>query len=149
VHKLELPQKVELGQSFKVRASIYSTRPTRARARLYQGETLNGLGGVRELELTPGVTDVEFDSVVRVGGEVVYRIVVDELQDDRFAENNSYSAHLDVPGRPMVLYVEGQVQRASYLASALTAQQFDVDVRQPTAFPTSLAELERYDFVIL
>lgn len=149
VHKLELPQKVELGQSFKVRASIYSTRPTRARARLYQGETLNGLGGVRELELTPGVTDVEFDSVVRVGGEVVYRIVVDELQDDRFAENNSYSAHLDVPGRPMVLYVEGQPQRASYLASALTAQQFDVDVRQPTAFPTSLAELERYDFVIL
>jgi uncharacterized membrane protein len=48
-----------------------------------------------------------------------------------------------------VLYVEGQPARATYLASALGAQQFDVDVRGPTALPRSLAELERYDFFVL
>ena len=149
VRELKLPKKVELGQTFKVRALVYSTRATSARARLFQGETLNGLGGVKQVELNPGNNTLEFDSVVRVGGEVVYRLVLDELSVDRFVANNSYSARLDVPGRPTVLYVEGQPQRASYLASALTAQQFDVDVRQATAFPTTLGELERYDFVIL
>ncbi len=54
-----------------------------------------------------------------------------------------------VPGRPAVLYVEGNTSRASYLASALSAQEFDVDVRAPRELPSSLRELERYDFVIL
>jgi uncharacterized membrane protein len=54
-----------------------------------------------------------------------------------------------VPGRPSVLYVEGNTSRASYLASALNAQEFDVDVRGPRELPSSLRELERYDFVIL
>src|SRR5262249_55959921 len=49
----------------------------------------------------------------------------------------------------LVLYVEGQEQRASYLANALTAQQFDVDVRAPSAFPGGLGELERFDFAIV
>ena len=48
-----------------------------------------------------------------------------------------------------MLYVEGNVQRAKYLASALSAQEFDVDVRSPRELPSSLRELERYDFVIL
>ena len=56
---------------------------------------------------------------------------------------------LEVPGRPSVLYVEGRPQYAHYLSGALSAQQFDVDVRSPVAMPTSIQELERYDFVIL
>ncbi|MEZ4223593.1 MAG: VWA domain-containing protein [Polyangiaceae bacterium] len=146
---LRVPQKVDIGQSFDITADIYSSRKTKARARLYQGETLNGMDGVRELELAPGNNEVTFKSVVRVGGEVTYSLKLDELGHDKFAENNAYSVTVDVPGRPTVLYVEGQPQRASYLTSALSAQQFDVDVRAPTAFPGSAKELERFDFVIV
>lgn len=146
---LTAPSKVELGQTFKVTAPIYATRAMRAKVLLYQGDALNGLGGSQDVELTAGENAVSFDSVVRVGGEVVYRVVVQPEGPDRFAENNSYTMRLDVQGRPTVLYVEGQPPRASYLSSALTAQQFDVEVRQASAFPTSARELERYDFVIL
>ncbi len=146
---LTAPSRVELGQTFKVAAPIYATRATRAKVLLYQGESLNGLGGTQTVELAAGENTVTFDSVVRVGGEVVYRVVVEPEGPDRFAENNSYTLRLDVEGRPTVLYVEGQPQRASYLSSALTAQQFDVEVRQASAFPTSAREFERYDFVIL
>lgn len=151
VKSLTLPDKVDVGQPFEVVAEIYASRGTRARARLFQGETLNGLDGVRELELTPGDNEVKMKSVVRVGGTVTYAFKLDQLPAgaDKFPENNSFNATLEVPGRPAVLYVEGQPQRASYLTSALGAQQFDVDVRAPAAFPGSLKELERYDFVIL
>jgi secreted protein with Ig-like and vWFA domain len=149
VRRLNAPDKVDVGQTFDLVADIYASRPSHARARLYQGETLNGLDGVRELELTPGDNELKFKSVVRVGGEVSYELKLDQLSQDTFSANNSYSVTLDVPGRPTVLFVEGQPQRASYLMSALNAQQFDVDLRAPAAFPASLRELERYDFLIV
>ncbi len=146
---VRLPQKVDVGQPFDITAEVYASRKTEARARLYQGETLNGLDAVRELSLEPGNNEIKFKSVVRVGGEVTYQLELDQIGTDKFAENNSYTISVDVPGRPTVLYVEGQPQRASYLTSALGAQQFDVDVRAPAAFPGSIKELERYDFVIV
>jgi Ca-activated chloride channel family protein len=149
VRALSVPDKVDVGQTFEIVADIYASRATHAKARLYQGETLNGLDGVRDLELKAGQNELQFKSVVRVGGEVTYALRLDEIADDTFHDNNAFSVTVDVPGRPTVLYVEGQPQRASYLMSALNAQQFDVDLRAPAAFPASLRELERYDFVIV
>ena len=146
---VQVPEKVDIGQPFEVVAKVYSSRKTKARAQLYQGEALNGLDGVRDLELEPGDNEIKFKSVVRVGGQVTYALKLQDIKDDKFSENNQYAVTVDVPGRPTVLYVEGQPQRATYLSGALTAQQFDVDVRTPTAFPSSVKELERYDFVIV
>lgn len=149
LRSLSVPDKVDVGQTFEVIADVYASRATHAKARLYQGEALNGLDGVRELELKPGRNELKFKSVVRVGGEVTYALRLDEIAEDTFKDNNAFSVTVDVPGRPTVLYVEGQPQRASYLMSALNAQQFDVDLRAAAAFPASLRELERYDFVIV
>jgi Ca-activated chloride channel family protein len=72
VVSLRLPDKVDVGQAFEVAADVYASRPSRARAKLYQGEALNGLDGVRELELRAGKNELKFQSVVRVGGELTY-----------------------------------------------------------------------------
>ena len=149
LRSLSVPDKVDVGQTFELVADVYASRATHAKARLYQGEALNGLDGVRDLELKPGQNELKFKSVVRVGGEVTYALRLDDIAEDTFRDNNAYSVTVDVPGRPTVLYIEGQPQRASYLMSALNAQQFDVDLRAPAAFPASLRELERYDFVIV
>jgi Ca-activated chloride channel homolog len=149
VQRLSIPSGVKVGEPFFVTAEVYASQPSAARARLFQGDALNGLDSVRTLALVPGRNEVRFRSVVRIGGPVSYRLELDGVQNDQFAENNRFVASLDVPGRPSVLYVEGQPARATYLASALGAQQFDVDVRSPTALPRSLAELERFDFFIL
>ena len=149
LRSLSLPDKVDVGQTFELVADVYASRATHAKARLYQGEALNGLDGIRDLDLKPGRNELKFKSVVRVGGEVTYALRLDDIADDTFKDNNAFSVTVDVPGRPTVLYVEGQPQRASYLMSALNAQQFDVDLRTPAAFPASLRELERYDFVIV
>lgn len=149
VRELTLPDRVKVGEPFEVRASLYATRKTKAKAKLYQGEALNGLDGVKNLELEAGPNDISFKSVVRMAGSVTYALKLEDIEHDRFEENNRYATTVDVPGRPTVLYVEGEPSRANYLSSALSAQQFDVDVRGPSAFPGSLKELERYDFVVL
>lgn len=149
VRELRMPDRVKVGETFEIHADVYSTRKTRATARLYQGETLNALDPLRKLELEAGANDVVFKSVVRLPGEVTYALKIEEIQSDRFEENNRFATTVDVPGRPAVLYVENAPQHAGPLSGALTAQQFDVDVRPPVGFPGSLKEMERYDFVII
>jgi Mg-chelatase subunit ChlD len=158
VRDLRAPDKIKVGEPFELHASIFSSRAQQAKAVLKQGEAINGLDGVRTLALSPGDNEITFKSVVRVAGEVTYALDVTDIQEDRFKENNRYAVTTAVPGRPTVLYVEGSGSsasqgtpgaRASYLANALNAQDFDVDVRGPRELPSSLRELERYDFVIL
>ena len=149
VRKLRMPERVKVGQTFKIKADIYATRDTKATATLFQGETINGLDGIKKLDLKAGPNEVVFKSVVRVAGEVTYALKLKDIKSDRFGKNNAYATTIDVPGRPQVLYIEQTPQYAGPLTRALTAQQYDVDVRPPTGFPGSLKELERYDFVIV
>lgn len=149
VTTIRIPERLRVGQPFPVRATIFSTSQAGARVRLYQGETLNGLDGVRDVTLEPGDNELEFRSVVRVAGPVTYRLRVDPEGADRFGANNRFSTTVVVPGRPSVLYVEGAEGRATYLGRALSAGDFEVDVRSPRAIPTTVRELERYDFFIL
>jgi Ca-activated chloride channel homolog len=149
ISELSAPDHVKVGEPFEVTAEIYASRGGAAKVQLYQGDVLNGLEAVKEISLSPGKTDVGFKSVVRVPGEVTYRVVLTPGGEDRFASNNQSAVTIDVPGRPTVLYVEGDPAHATPLASALEKQGFDVDVRPPTSFPASLREIERYDFVVL
>lgn len=149
VRSLRMPDRVKVGETFEIHADIYSSRATKAHARLYQGEALNGLDGVRDLELRAGPNDLVWRSVNRQAGQVTYLFELDQIAEDTFKENNRYSVTIDVPGRPAVLYIEGTPQHGQPLSSALTAQQFDVDMRPPAGMPGSLKEMERYDFVIL
>ena len=146
---LRVPDKVRVGEPFNLHANIFSSRPQRVRGTLKQGEAINGLDGIRDIDLKPGDNDVTFKSVVRVAGEVTYALELTDIPEDRFKENNRFAVSVAVPGRPTVLYVEGNTARATYLASALSAQELDVDVRSPREIPSSIRELERYDFVIL
>ncbi|HJL16560.1 MAG TPA: VWA domain-containing protein [Sandaracinaceae bacterium LLY-WYZ-13_1] len=149
VTDLDIPERLRVGEPFTIRARVFSTAATEARLRLYQGETLNGLDGVRDVELEPGDNEIEFRSITRVAGPVTYSLDVSPEGADRFEANNRFATTVVVPGRPTVLYVEGTPGRATYLARSLTAGDFEVDVRSPRAIPTSLRELERFDFFIL
>ncbi|HTM44177.1 MAG TPA: VWA domain-containing protein [Polyangiaceae bacterium] len=149
VTALRVPDKIEIGTPFKIIAEIHASVAASARARLYQGELLNGLQGVQSISLKPGSNEISFDSVVRLGGDVTYKLQLDQLSADHFPQNNSYSVTVEVPGRPAVLYIDSQPEQAGYLTRALQAQQFDVELRSPTGLPSTLAELEHYALIIL
>ncbi len=196
VRELRVPPKIKVGEAFELRAILFSNRAAKVRARLYQGEALNGLDGIRDLDLKPGENDIPWKSVVRIPGSVTYALEVEPIGLitnptpapsssvpvpvpvpvpakpaastsasaapppppikqvskpglDRFVENNKYAVTVAVPGRPSVLYVEGDTGHGSYLTNALVAQEFEVDLRGPDGIPSSLKEIERYDFVVL
>jgi Ca-activated chloride channel homolog len=149
VREVALPERIQVGEPFHVRARLFASRPVTARVRLYQGDTLNGLDGVRDVTLETGDTEIQFRSIVRVAGPVTYRCELVPEGPDRFDDNNRFEVTAVVPGRPAVLYVEGTEGRAEHLARALTAAEFEVEVRGPRGIPTDLRELERFEFFIL
>lgn len=151
IEDVALPAHVRVGESFAVRVRVRATQPQRARLRLYQNDLLNGLEGTRELDLPRGTTDVEIRSVVHVAGPVTYRATLTpgDPATDRFPENDALERTIVVPGRPRVLYVEGESSGSLPLSRALETAELDVEVRSPRAFPTSLPELSAFDFVVL
>jgi Ca-activated chloride channel family protein len=147
VRELRVPDKIREGETFDVHATVFSTVPQRVKLVLKQGDVINGLDGVEQVELKPGDNEVTFKSKAAVPGEVTYSLEASDAVEDRFKENNRAVAVAAVVGMPVVLYVDGNPARATYLSSALSAQQLTVDTFSP--LPTTLREAEKYDFIVL
>lgn len=149
VRDLRLPDRIRVNEPFDVRATVFTSRPTRASFTLMQGESVNGLDGTRTVDLAAGDNEVRFRSVVRVPGDVTYALNATPSGADRFRENNRYVTTAIVPGPPAVLYVEGDAAHAQYFRAALGSGDFELETRGPREFPQSLREMERFDFIVL
>ncbi|MDP3276215.1 MAG: VWA domain-containing protein [Deltaproteobacteria bacterium] len=151
VRELRLPDRIRVNEPFELRAMVFASRPSRVTFALQQGEAPNGEEPSKTVELPRGESEVRFRSIVRVPGDVSYALTAQPGPGvgDRFRENNRYVTTAVVPGRPSVLYVEGDPGRAQYLRDALSSGDFEVEVRPGTAVPSSVRELERFDFVVL
>ena len=150
VRDLRLPEQIRINEPFDVRASVFSTRSSHVHLALMQGESINGLDGERVVTLEPGENELRFRSVVRVPGDVTYSLTVEPQPGaDRFRENNRFVTTASVPGPPSVLYVEGDTTHAQYFRAALSGGDFEVETRGAREFPSTLRELERFDFVVL
>ena len=147
VRELRVPEHVHEGETFDLHAQVFSSVKQSVKLVLKQGDVINGLDGVKRVDLEPGDNDVAFRSKAAVPGEVTYTLEASEAQQDRFRENNRATSVAAVLGKPVVLYVDGDPARATFLATALAAQELDVDTTDP--LPVNLREAERYDFIIL
>ncbi|MEZ4394472.1 MAG: VWA domain-containing protein [Polyangiales bacterium] len=149
VRALRVPDRITVGSPFEVRATVFSSRPSRASVTLFQGETVNGLDGARTVDLQPGENELRFRSVMQVPGDVTYSLRLTPEGPDRFAENNRYVTAATAPGRPTVLYVEGDATRGEWFRNALSGGEFEVESRGARGFPQSLEEMRRFDFIVL
>ncbi len=149
LREVRLPETLRLDEPFDVHVSVYATTPAHVTVTLRQGDAPNGLDGARDVDVPAGSTDLVLRSIVRAPGDVTYTARVVPAGPDRFATNNRAAATATVPGRPSVLVVAGDPARMQWLRAALAGASFDVDVRAAAGVPRSLAELERFDFVVL
>jgi Ca-activated chloride channel family protein len=151
VRELRLPDRIRVNEPFEVRAMVFASRPSRVTFNLMMGEAPNGEEPSKTVELAAGESEVKFRSIVRVPGDVTYALSAQPAPgvQDRFRENNRYVTTAVVPGRPAILYIEGDPGRAQYFRDALASGDFEVEVRPGSAVPNSLRELERFDFVVL
>ena len=147
IRQLRAPDHVREEEPFDLRADVFSTVAQPVTLSLKQGDVVNGLDGVKNVDLRAGENEIAFKSKGAVPGDVTYTLEVTRFARDHFAENNRATAVTTVLGMPVVLYVDGDASREGPFAASLTAQQFNVDTFDP--LPTTLREAERFDFIVL
>ena len=102
----------------------------------------------QDIVLPSGVRSVPVDLTFDTAGAHAIDVVL-SVPADPLAVNNTLSKEAYVRPRAQVLYVEGAPASAKYLQSALVQSGFDVTVRPTTSVPTTPAQLDPWDVVIL
>ena len=135
------------GASVELRADVESSLDGKGVIRLFE----NGIEvESRPIELSVGQQTSEvFQVVPETRNLYTYRVRVERFEDDTIYENNEAMTLVDVRGRPLLLYVEGQPGEAHYLSEAMAKEGIRLHVRSPETFPQTLPELAGYDGVIL
>jgi Ca-activated chloride channel homolog len=135
------------GASFDLRADVESSLAGKGRLRLFE----NGIE-VESRDLTLAVGD-QVSQVFHRAPEnrrlYTYTVRAEGFNGDAIPENNEAMALVDVRGRPILLYVEGEPEEARYLADAMAKEGIRLQVRSPESFPQTLQELAGYDGIVL
>jgi uncharacterized membrane protein len=142
---LEMAERVPAGGLFAATVLVGSQREGIAVVELRHGDRLLAR---RPVSLTRGITRVALEAAVEAPGAYVLQASV-AIDSDPLSANNTLSKETWADPRAKVLYVEGAVASARYLAGALTKSGFDVTVRPPSGLPSAPADIDPFDVVIL
>jgi uncharacterized membrane protein len=145
VQKLSLPGNVKKGQTFEARIFAQSDAPRDGTIRLFQNEQLIGEQKVR---LEAGKNLFTFPQTLNEAGFYPYDVRL-EVPGDSVPQNNRGINFTTVRGSPRILLVSSEPDKDRSLVDALRSADLEVEVRDYTRFPGTLAEMQSYDSVFL
>jgi uncharacterized membrane protein len=143
--KMAVPSEAKVGEPFEVRVIARSTQKTSGVIRLLRNGELIAQQAV---DLLPGPNVITFHQALEKADFHRYEAVID-TKTDQLPENNRAMGFVLVKGKPRVLVVENNLDDARFLSAALSGQKLDVDIRLPGQLPSSLAEFQTYDSIVL
>ncbi len=162
VEKISLPSDIRKGQPVQVNVVLNNmTEPSAEDDGKVSGKVVVvRKQGQREdvlieqpMELEPGKKVLTFEHTIDQSDFYTYeaRFVPDDRLDDSMPQNNLASAFAHVRGEGSVLLIEDWENPGEfdYLIERLRANNIEVELMQSNALFTSLAELQRFDCVIL
>lgn len=144
VDRLDVPEKISIGDTFAIEVNVVSNVSTDATLYLYQGRALKNTETVR---LEPGDNHFVFNDTHTDSGLASYRVVVDAAADTQTV-NNEYYAYTTIETAPKVLIIEGQAGMGSEFGRLMDAANVAWDVVTPAGTPESLDALLEYKSVI-
>lgn len=145
VQRLGLPANLKKGQTFDAR--IFATSDTRrpATVRFFRNDRL--LGEQRTV-LEAGKNLITLPQTLDEPGFYGYQVQI-EAEGDTVAQNNKASSFVNVRGDPRVLIVSSQPDQDRALAAALRESKLEVRMVDERSLPSTLAELQSYDAIVL
>ncbi len=145
ITKVDVPEGMREGEMVKISAAVTATVPLAdTKIRLYQNHLL--VGEVSQ-DLATGANPISFAPIKAMGNVAIYEVEVAAAGDVRDENNRARQAVIH-GGAARTLLIDTSPDEAKPLAGALQTAGLMVDVRPPTGFPKSLAELEDFDLVL-
>jgi len=145
VQKVEVPASVKQGQAFDVRLVVGTEQARTATVRLYRD---NRAIAEQEVVLEPGRNLLSVPQKLDEPGFHAYEVVVD-APGDTVAQNNRASGFIQIRGDPRILVVSSDPEADRFLVQALRAARLEVRVVRETELPSTLAEIQSHDAIVL
>ena len=140
-------QRSHEGATLELTAEIESSLKGEGVVRLFE----NGV----EVETRPIKTEigkkqtVVFQRTPEERNLYTYRVRVEKFDGDSIHDNNEAMTLVDVRGRPVLLYVEGESDQTRFLVDAMAKEGIRLHVRAPKDFPQSPQDLAGYDGIVV
>ena len=145
ISDVKIPEKIQIGDKFKVQAEVKSTVKTNAIIQLYAGDKLSRQ---EKVVLQKGDNHFVFQDERKTEGFAAYKVVV--IPDrDSITVNNEYSAFTEARAADRYLVIEGKKGESREFSKLLRAVNINCDVVLPGAAPQSVENLSLYKCVIL
>ena len=152
------PPAVTRDQPFEIRVVLsnrgQASSPASGRLRITrQAGGQEEILAEQPITLPPGKSIFTFRDLSPTSDFYVYeaRFFPDQAASDRYSRNNIATGYVDVRGRGRVLLIEDFQHPGEFnpLVERLRERGLEIDVQQTTRTFATLAELQRYDVVIL
>lgn len=149
IREVSAPNQANTDEPFQLRIVVHAEQECSGTLHVYQRA-----GGQRqmlrpqEVQLQAGDNAFLLTQELRHPGFYEYEVTLDSAADT-IAANNEGRAFTTVQGEPVVLYVEGDAEHSTRLREALVSEGLEVEQIEPAELPTSLAQLQNYDGLIL
>lgn len=144
VANITLPEKVDIGDTFRVEVEIESNIKTSAILYLYSG---NQLKTTEKIELQTGTNHFVFKDTQSESGFKSYRVVL-EAQEDTISVNNEYVAFTEAKSRDKVLLIEGDKGKSDEFIKILQAANVDYERILPASAPKTILDFNIYKVII-
>ncbi|MEM1293895.1 MAG: VWA domain-containing protein, partial [Verrucomicrobiota bacterium] len=139
--------RINEGATIDLTATIEASIAGSGRVRLFE----NGLEvDSEEITVDPGQSQsLRFRRSPDKRNIYNYRAVIEGFdREDAIPDNNEALSIVDVRGKPLLLYIEGEPGEAKYLVRAMAKEGIRLDVRGANGIPNNLRELAGYDAII-
>ena len=146
VSEVIVPAEVREGEPFNVEAVIYSNHADKGLIEIYKGDHKVVS---EERDLKAGENRFQFQQSVERARLAAYTVRVSKLSEDTLLDNNSESGLVFAAGKPRVLVIESDPNLIRDFAYALEQEGVEADVRPPQGMPSTLADLQNYELLVL
>lgn len=146
VSEVKVPAEVREGEPFYVEVVIHANHEDEGLIEVYRGDH-KVIGETRKL--VTGENRFRFQQSIERDRLAAFSVRVSGLTEDTLLDNNMDSGLVFAAGKPRVLIIESDPTLIRELAYALEDEGVQVDVRPPQGMPTSLADLQNYELVML
>ena len=141
------PAEVRQGEPFYVEVVIASNHEDQGFIDVYRGD-ISVSEQSEPLQIKAGETRFRFRQSIDNESQTDYAVRIRGFQDT-LLDNNSASAVVFAAGKPSILVVDSETKETNHFRWALEEQEMSVQVRPVEGIPRSLAELQKFDCLVL
>ncbi len=144
-----VPAQVRQGEPFYVEVVVESNRETQALIDVFRDDVrIDSTEEAKTFSLKKGENRFRIRQTIEDKRQVDFAVQI-RTESDTLLDNNEARGLVFAAGKPSVLVIDQQPEQADSFRWALGEQDLQVEVRPPQGLPTDLAELQKYDCLIL